>query len=256
MQTVTLRRTGLKMSRLGFGTGTHGWNGSSEQTRIGHQNLVNLIKLGYKHGITFWDSADGYGSHPHIADALEGIDRSSVTILTKSFSKSPDDIRNDIKRYLKELRTDYIDILLMHCISEADWLKRYDGAIEILKESKAKGIVKGIGMSCHDFGALKTVASADWIDVVLARINYNDTNMDAKTIEVVPVLKDIYNAGKDVLAMKAIGQGKLNADVRKCFEFILDQPYIDAIPIGMNSEEQLMQNISLVVDNGKIKRKD
>ena len=78
MQTVTLRRTGLKMSRLGFGTGTHGWNGSSEQTRIGHQNLVNLIKLGYKHGITFWDSADGYGSHPHIADSLEGIDRSSV----------------------------------------------------------------------------------------------------------------------------------------------------------------------------------
>jgi aryl-alcohol dehydrogenase-like predicted oxidoreductase len=122
------------MSRLGCGTGMHGWNGSSEQTRIGHQNLVNLIKLGYKHGITFWDSADVYGSHPHIADALEGIDRSSVTIITKSFSKSP----------------------------------------------------------------------------------------------------------------KAIGQGKLNADVRKCFEFILDQPYIDAITVGMNSEEQLMQNLSLV----------
>jgi predicted aldo/keto reductase-like oxidoreductase len=231
---------------MGFGTGTHGWNGSSEQTRIGHQNLVNLIKLGYKHGITFWDSADGYGSHSHIADALEGIDRSSVVILTKSFSKSHDDISGDVKRYLKELRTDYIDILLMHCISESGWLKKYAGAIEALKEARDKGIVKGIGMSCHDLGALNTVASADWIDVVLARINYDGVNMDAKPNEVMPVLKDIYDAGKDVLAMKVIGQGRLNADVPKCLKFILSLPYIDAITIGMTSEAQLIQNISLV----------
>jgi predicted aldo/keto reductase-like oxidoreductase len=246
MQTVTLRRTGLKMSRLGFGTGTHGWNGSSEETRIGHQNLVNLMRLGYEHGITFWDSADGYGSHPHLADALEGIDRSSVTILTKSFSKSPDEIRNDIKRYLKELRTDYIDILLMHCISDPDWLRKYTGAIEALKEARDKGIVKGIGMSCHALGALKTVASADWIDVILARINYDGINTDGKPYEVMPVLKDIYDAGKDILAMKVIGQGKLNADVPKCMKFILSLPYIDAITIGMTSEAQLLQNVSLL----------
>ena len=246
MQTVTLRRTGLKMSRLGFGTGTHGWNGGSEQTRIGHQNLVNLIRLGYKHGITFWDSADGYGSHPHFADVLDGVDRSSVVILTKTFSRSPDAVRSDIPRYLKELRTNYIDILLMHCISESDWLKRYAGAIEVLKEARDKGIVKGIGMSCHDFGALKTVASADWIDVILARINYDGINMDAKPGDIMPVLKDIYDAGKDVLAMKVIGQGKLYADVPKCLQFILGLPYIDAITIGMNSEAQLLQNISLV----------
>lgn len=246
MQTVTLRRTGLRMSRIGFGTGTHGWNGSSEQTRIGHQNLVNLIKLGYKHGITFWETADAYGSHPHIADALEGIDRSSVVILSKTFSKSAEDVRNDIKRYLKELRTDYIDILLMHCISESDWLEKYSGAIDVLKETRDKGIVKGIGMSCHDFNSLKTVASADWIDVVLARINYDSVNMDESTDKVAPVLKDIYDTGKDVLAMKSIGQGKLNADVPKCLKFILSLPYIDAITIGMSSEEQLLQDISLV----------
>jgi predicted aldo/keto reductase-like oxidoreductase len=101
-------------------------------------------------------------------------------------------------------------------------------------------------MSCHDFSALKAVASADWLDVVLARINYSDTNMDAKTMEVVPVLKAIHDVGKDVLAMKVIGQGKLNSDVRTCFKFAMSLPYIDAMTVGMNSEEQLMENIALV----------
>jgi predicted aldo/keto reductase-like oxidoreductase len=246
MQVVTLRRTGIKLSRMGFGTGTHGWNGSSEQTRIGDQKLVDLLKLAYKHGITFLETAEGYGSHPHIADAIKGIDRSSVTILTKTFSRDADYIRENIPNFLKLFNTDYIDIFLMHCISEADWLSKYSGAIDVLKEAKDKGLVKGIGMSCHDLGALKTVASADWIDVVLARINYSDTNMDAKTMEVVPVLKEIHDAGKDVLAMKVIGQGKLNSDVRTCFKFALNLPYVDAMTVGMTSEEQLMENIALV----------
>jgi aryl-alcohol dehydrogenase-like predicted oxidoreductase len=134
MQIVTLRRTGIKLSRMGFGTGTHGWGGSSEQTRIGHQKLVDLLKLAYKHGITFWDTAEGYGSHPHIADALKDIDRSSVTILTKTFSRDANHIRENIPKFLKLFNTDYIDILLMHCISEADWLEKYAGAIDALKE--------------------------------------------------------------------------------------------------------------------------
>jgi len=253
MQMVTLRRTGIKLSRLGFGTGTHGWGGSSEQTRIGHQKLVDLLKLAYSYGVTFWDTAEGYGSHPHIADALKGIDRSSVTILTKIFSRDGNYIREAIPKFLKLFNTDYIDILLMHCITEVDWLKRYTGAIDALKEAKDKGLVRGIGMSCHDFGALKTVASADWLDVVLARINYSDTNMDAKTSDVMPVLKEIHSAGKDVLAMKVIGQGKLNGDVRKCFKFAMSLPYIDAMTVGMVSEEQLKENIYLVNEFASIK---
>ncbi|MGB9598080.1 MAG: aldo/keto reductase [Candidatus Poribacteria bacterium] len=246
MQIITLRRTGIKLSRLGFGTGTHGWGGSSEQTRIGHHKLVSLLKLAYSYGITFWESAEAYGSHPHIADALKGIDRSTVTILTKIFSRDGNYIRDIIPKFLKLFDTDYIDILLMHCISEADWLKRYTDAIDALKKAKDEGLVRGIGISCHNFGALKTVPSADWIDVVLARINYNDTNMDAKTSDVVPVLKEIHDSGKDVLAMKVIGQGKLNDDVRKCFKFVMGLPYVDAMTVGMTSEEQLMENIALV----------
>ncbi len=246
MQTVELGRTGIRTSRLGFGTGTHGWNGRSDQTRIGHDNLVNLMRFGYDQGIALWDTADGYGSHPHVADALEGLDRSSVVIVSKSHTKSPEKVRDEIPRFLSELRTDYIDVLLMHCITDANWLTDLSDVIDVFQKAKDEGQVRAIGMSCHDFGALKTVASADWIDVVLARINYDGTKMDAGPDEVVPVLEDIHNAGKGVLAMKVIGQGDLTEDVPRGIRFAMGLSCVDAMVIGMDSESQVRQNVSLV----------
>jgi len=245
MQMVDLGQTGLRASRLGFGTGTHGWGGSSEQTRIGHDNLVKLMRSGYDQGITLWDSADGYGSHPHLADVLKGIDRSSVVIVTKTHSKSPERVRSEIPRFLSELGTDYMDILLMHCITHDSWLTEYSDVISEFEDAKEKDLVRAIGMSCHDFGALKTVASADWLDVVLARINYDGTKMDASPGEVVPVLEEIHDAGKCVLAMKVLGQGNLHENVPKAMEFALGLSCVDAMVIGMNSEFQLRQNVSL-----------
>ncbi|MFC1717263.1 aldo/keto reductase [Candidatus Poribacteria bacterium] len=246
MQTVELGRTGIRTSRLGFGTGTRGFRGESDQTRIGHDNLVNLMRFGYDQGIALWDTADGYGSHPHIADALEGLDRSSVVIVSKSHTKSPEKVRDEIPRFLSELRTDYIDILLMHCINDANWLTEHADVVGVFREAKEKGQARAIGMSCHDFGALKTVAAADWIDVVLARINYDGAKMDAGPDEVVPVLEDIHDAGKGVLAMKVIGQGQLSEDVPRGIRFAMGLSCVDTLVIGMDSESQIRQNVSLV----------
>jgi predicted aldo/keto reductase-like oxidoreductase len=246
MQTVNIGRTGIETSYLGFGTGTHGWSGSSDQTRIGYNKLVNLLKSGYDQGVVLWDSADGYGSHPHLADALKDFGRSSVNIITKTHSRSPENIRDEIHRFLKELGTDYIDILLMHCITSESWLKDYSDVIDVFQEIKKNGLARAIGMSCHNFGALKTVASAYWIDVVLARINYDGMRMDAEPDDVVPVLKDIHSAGKGVIGMKVIGQGGLNQNVQKAMEFIQGLSCVDAIVVGMTDEFQLQQNINLL----------
>lgn len=246
MQTIDLGQTGLRVSRLGFGTGTRGGGKNSDQTRIGHDKLVNLMRFGYQQGITLWDSADGYGSHPHIADVLEGIDRSSVVIISKTHSKSPEKVRDEIPRFLSELRTDYIDILLMHCISRGSWLTDHADVVDVFQEAKENGVVRAIGMSCHGFDALKTVASAEWIDVVLARINYDGTKMDAGPDEVIPVLESIHDAGKGVLAMKVLGQDDLNDDVPKGIRFALGLSCVDAMVIGMTDESQVRQNVSLV----------
>ena len=84
---VPLGNTGLMVSRLSFGTGSNGWQGRSNQSELGINQLANLLQLGYEHGVNFWDSADAYGTHPHIARALQDIPRSEVVILTKTMSQ-------------------------------------------------------------------------------------------------------------------------------------------------------------------------
>src|SRR6201993_3770372 len=117
---VTLGSTGIKTSRLAMGTGTVGSGHHSHQTALGVKGLSDLLLNGYDHGLRFFDAADSYGSHPHVAAALKQLPRDKVTIMTKSPSRSPQEMRADLDRYRKELGTDYLDIVLMHCVTEGD----------------------------------------------------------------------------------------------------------------------------------------
>src|SRR5260370_11839905 len=111
--TVTLGHTGIHTSRLAMGTGTVGSVHHSHQTALGIEGLSRLLLNGYDNGLRFFDAADSYGSHPHVAEALEHVDRTKVTPLTKSWSRTPPEIRPDPHRFRKNLRTSHPDILLM-----------------------------------------------------------------------------------------------------------------------------------------------
>src|SRR6202162_793563 len=123
--TVTLGGTGIKTSRLAMGTGTVGSGGHSHQTALGVKGLSDLLLNGYDHGLRFFDSADSYGSHPHVAEALKHIPGDKVTVLSKTFSRDPAGARADLDRFRRELGTDYLDVCLMHCVTEGDWTERY-----------------------------------------------------------------------------------------------------------------------------------
>src|SRR6516164_2449762 len=133
--TVILGGTRIKTSRLAMGTGTIGFGKHSNQTALGISGLSALLLNGYDHGLRFFDAADSYGSHPHVAAALKQVPRDKVTILTKSWAREPDEMRADIDRFRKELGTDYIDILLMHCLTEGDWTERYRGVMDVLSDA-------------------------------------------------------------------------------------------------------------------------
>src|SRR5438045_240666 len=122
--TVVLGSTGIHTSRLAMGTGTVGSGHHSNQTALGIKGLSDLLLNGYDNGLRFFDSADAYGSHPHVAEALKHIPRDKVTVLTKSWSRDPAEMRADLDRFRKELGTDYLDIVLMHCLTEGDWTER------------------------------------------------------------------------------------------------------------------------------------
>ena len=137
--TVTLGSTGIKTSRLAMGTGTVGSEHHSHQTALGVKGLSDLLLNGYDHGLRFFDAADSYGSHPHVAEALKHVQRDKVTVLTKSWARDAASMRADLDRFRKELGTDYLDVCLMHCVTESDWTDRYRGAMDVLSEAKQKG---------------------------------------------------------------------------------------------------------------------
>jgi hypothetical protein len=150
---VVLGRTGIRTSRLAMGTGTIGGGGESNQTRLGTSPFVTLMLDGYhENGLRFFDTADSYGSHPYVAAAIKQLPRDKVTVLTKTDHRDPKEVRADLDRFRRELGTDYIDILLIHCVTADDWTTRYRGVMDVLSEAKQKGIIRAHGVSCHSIG--------------------------------------------------------------------------------------------------------
>ena len=243
---VEFGRTGLRVSRLSVGTGTHGWGHHSEQTSLGLDGLADLLRLAYDRGVNFWDSADQYGSHPHIARALESIPRDRVVIATKTNAHNARQVTKDIERFLRELNTDVLDIVLLHYQTQAKWPERSSDAMEALSRAVAQGKVRAVGVSCHGLGALRAAAETDWAQVVLARINYAGVNMDGKPSQVAPLLERLYAAGKAVYGMKVLGCGRLAGEARTAIEYVFQLGTVHAITIGTSSREHLDRNAALV----------
>src|ERR1700757_713110 len=236
--TVTLGSTGIKTSRLAMGTGTVGSGHHSHQTALGIRGLSDLLLNGYDHGLRFFDAADSYGSHPHVAEALKHVQRDKVTVLTKSWARDADGMRADLDRFRKELGTDYLDVCLMHCVTEADWTDRFRGAMDVLSEAKQKGIIRAHGCSCHTIQALRAAAKSPWVEIDFARINPVGAEMDADPATVVSVLKEMKSAGKAVVGMKILGQGALRNRQDEGIKYALSNGVLDAFTIGAESKQE------------------
>ena len=236
--TVTLGNTGIQTSRLAMGTGTVGSGHHSHQTALGVKGLSELLLNGYDRGLLFFDSADSYGSHPHVAEALKHVPRDKVTVLTKTWARDAASARADLDRFRRELGTDHIDVCLMHCLTEADWTERYRGVMDVLSEAKQKGIIRAHGCSCHSIEALRAAAQSPWVEVDLVRINPIGSHMDADPDTVVSVLKQMKSAGKGIIGMKILGQGDLATRQDEAIKYALSLGLLDAFTIGAESKNE------------------
>jgi 1-deoxyxylulose-5-phosphate synthase len=245
--TVTLGRTGIQTSLLAMGTGTVGSGHHSHQTALGIEGLSRLLQNGYDNGLRFFDAADSYGSHPHVADALKHVDRSKVTVLTKSWARTAPEMRADLDRFRRELGTDYLDICLMHCVTEANWTTRFQGAMEELSEAKQKGIIRAHGCSCHSIEALRAAAKSPWVEVDLVRINPIGSYMDADPETVTSVIRQMRAAGKGIVGMKILGAGDMRHKQDEAIRYALGLGVLDAFTIGAESiseQTDLVKRIS------------
>ena len=247
---VTLGRTGLKTSRLAQGTGYNGWARSSDHTRMGKTAFDRLLRHSLDQGVTFIDMADLYGSHPFVRDVIQGIPRDRLTLLSKIWVRKEDWVtpsggaKEEVDRFRRELDTDVIDICLIHCMTDSKWTDAYARVRDELSELKQRKVVRAVGVSCHDFGALQVAASDPWTDVVLARINHRggpDYSMDGTVEAVTDLLRQARRNGKAVLGMKIFGAGKLVKPDEKdaSLAYVFRNGLVDAVTIGMKTPDEV-----------------
>ena len=242
---VQLGRTPLKVSRFCLGTGMRGGQRESNHTRMGKQRFEALIRESFDRGTRLFDLADLYGTHPYVIPALKGIPRDRYQIVTKLWfaqGSLPETERPDadvvIPRFLKELQSDYIDLVLLHCVTSAKWPEELRRQMDLLSKLKEKGHIRALGVSCHSLVALQAATREPWVESVHARINPYGMSMDGPPEKVAPVLKDIHDAGKGVIGMKIMGEGRLrNDDERRdaSVKYALTLGCVDVLNVGCES---------------------
>jgi len=253
---VTLGKTGLKLSRLGIGTGS---NGGSVQRALGADGFNSLIQYAYDQGITYIDTADAYRTHTMVRDAIKGLPREKLFIQSK-MPGIPEKPLEVLDRYRKELGADYIDSILTHCGTTANWDEERKRVIDALEEAKDKKIILAHGVSCHSLPALTSAAELDWVDVNLVRINPQGAHIDTPAEEwnatsdkshLPPVLKQIKIMRQNnhgVIGMKIIGNGDFTdpEDREKSIRFTMQSGLTDAVVIGFKSPAEIDEAIKRI----------
>ncbi len=247
---VSLGRTGIQVSRLAQGTGYNGGARSSAHTLMGEKAFDALLRHGLDQGIRFLDMADLYGSHPFVSKVIKGLPRDQYALLSKIWTRKENWVTpsggaaEEVDRFRKELNVDMIDVVLIHCMTDNRWIEDQARVRDELSKLKEKGVIRAVGVSCHDFGALQVAASHPWIDVIFARINYkggSEYSMDGTADAVSAVLKQARAHGKAVVGMKIFGAGKLVKPEEKdmSLKYVFANQLVDAITIGMLSQSEV-----------------
>jgi len=249
---VHLGKTGISTTRLCMGTGIRGGNRQCNLTRLGYIEGVKLVRELYQRGIRMFDMADLYGTHAIVSDALKMYPRKDYVLFTKLWFMRgglPEAERPDaetiVMRFLRELQTDYIDGVQLHCVTSANWNTELSDYMTSLDKLKQKGVIRSHGLSCHSLQAMQTAVSESWLDTIHVRINPYGSKMDDSVENVEPVVQQLHQNGKGVIAMKVLGEGTLaNSDEQKdnSFRYVLQLGAVDVLNIGIDKTGDILDS--------------
>ncbi|HZK58030.1 MAG TPA: aldo/keto reductase [Clostridia bacterium] len=242
MEKRKLGKTNIEVSRLCFGSLTI----SPLQTNQSYEDGGDLLLYGFENEINFVDTAELYETYKHIGHALKCYDRDKIVIATKSYAYSRETAENSLKKALKEMNTDYVDIFLLHEQESEHTIRGHYEAIEYFLKMKEKGYIRGVGLSTHTVAAVKGALKYREIEIIHPIVNINGLGIQDGTIEdMLSVLNDAHNSGKGIYGMKPLGGGNLLKNFQQCFDFVLGLPILDSIATGMQSREEIDVNISI-----------
>jgi 1-deoxyxylulose-5-phosphate synthase len=250
---VTLGRSNVKVTRLALGTGSHS---GAVQRGLGQEQFTKLVRYAYDRGIRFFETAESYHGMPEmLATALKGLPRESYVLMTKYSTPASGDPTPKIDQFRKQLNTDYIDILLLHCLRQPTWSADYKSLQDGFSEAKEKKVILSQGASVHGLPALRTFPGNDWLQIAMIRMNHNGTRMDTPETrdveqlgnvqEVVAHTKKVHAEGMGVISMKLVGEGRFTRaeDREAAMRFAMNLGCVDAVTIGFADSSQIDETI-------------
>lgn len=242
---VPLGRSGLKTTVLGIGTGTVSGN---QQRALGSEGFAKLTRHALDRGIRYIDTADSYQMHVFVQIALKGVPREKYFIQTKTTARTPEVAKADIERFRRELRVDYLDTLLMHCMTRDSWPTDMRPVMDVLSEAKAKGRVRAVGISNHGWEPLVASVDSDWPDVQLIRINPFGDKMDGEPGQVAAQIKRLHDEGRGILGMKIFGETGFDGPQKRLesLKYVLGLGTVDVFTIGFTSIAQLDETLEMI----------
>jgi aryl-alcohol dehydrogenase-like predicted oxidoreductase len=260
VQLGRLNKHKIKIPRLGMGTGTV--NGKAQRD-LGQGGFNDLVKYAYDRGVRYIDTADNYKTHEFVREAIKAnkLPRENIFIQTKLplRAETTADPMKTIDRYRQELGVDYIDSLLIHCATKANWVVDQKALMDAFDEAQAKGWIKIKGCSCHGLTALREATKSDWMEVQLARINPQGRHVDGdhptnphfpegKVPEAMKEIKAMHDKGRGIIGMKIIGEGAFtNAEDReKAVRYAMTCGFVDAVVIGFKTTAEIDEAVERI----------
>ena len=247
MRRARLGNTSLEVSRLCFGTGLLDWI----QARLTPEVAGQVLKRAFELGVTFWDTADHYRSHPHVREGLRLVGRENVVVATKTQAKDYESAAADLERFLRELDTDYLDIVHLHGVDSPEDYAARAGALAALVDARAKGTIRAVGLSTHSVSTARILprAQRDGVEVSLVVLNKTGHTLKSGTLaEMEAAVGAARELGLGIYSMKVLGQGSSLAEhsLSELFAHNLSLPYLDSLVVGMITAREVEQNVAIV----------
>jgi aryl-alcohol dehydrogenase-like predicted oxidoreductase len=250
---VTLGTSKVKVTRLAFGTGTFS---GRVQRDLGQTEFTRLVRYAYDHGIRFFETAESYHGMPEmLADALRGLPRDSYRLMTKYSTPSAGDPAPKIDQFRRQLNTEYIDILLLHCLRPPTWSSDYQSLQEGFSLAQEKGVIGAHGASVHGLPALRTFPGNRWLEIAMIRMNHKGVKMDTPEMrdldtlgdvdEVVAHTRKVHAQGMGVISMKLCGEGRFTSPEERdaAMKFAMNLGCVDAVTLGFKNTAEIDEAI-------------
>ena len=235
---VDLGRSGVRVSRLCFGLGSSGCGTDSMQGHLAIDLVASFLEAGTRRHVTWWDTSDDYGSHPHVAEAVRRVGREKVQITSKTHAGTARSVRDSVSRTLDELAVGYVDILLLHEVDSLSALQARREGLQELHRLREAGWVRAVGLSTHSIDVLEASVGDRALQVLLTNFNFAGVHMDAPIADYERALRAAHEAGQGVALMKTLGEGVLAPQLDRALRHNLEQEFVHGVLVGVVSQEQ------------------